>query len=101
MQWLWTWGGTCFGYRDGDDLWTYDGRHVGQFHGDEIYGQDGRYLGELMDGDRLITNRGKSSWRQSSFAPYGRRAAYAGYAGYAGYAMYAGYDDFPAPETFQ
>jgi len=28
---LWTWGGSDFGYRDGDELWTYDGRHVGRF----------------------------------------------------------------------
>jgi len=34
MQWLWTWGGASFGYKDGDDLWTHDGRHVGRFHGD-------------------------------------------------------------------
>ncbi len=26
MEWLWTWGGTSFGYRDGDNLWTHDGR---------------------------------------------------------------------------
>src|SRR5215211_1959314 len=45
--WLWTWGGECFGYRDGDELWTYDGRHVGRFQNDEIYGSSGSYLGEL------------------------------------------------------
>ena len=45
MDWLWTWGGRCFGYRDGDDLWTYDGRHVGRFHDDEVYAPDGQYLG--------------------------------------------------------
>ncbi len=31
MKWLWTWGGTSFGYRDGDDLWTHDGRDVAGF----------------------------------------------------------------------
>jgi hypothetical protein len=36
MRWLWTWGGICFGYRDGEDLWTYDGHHVGKFHADEV-----------------------------------------------------------------
>jgi hypothetical protein len=36
---LWTWGGTYFGHRDGDDLWTHSGRHVGRFHGDELYGR--------------------------------------------------------------
>jgi hypothetical protein len=37
MQWLWTWGGVSFGYREGDNLWTHDGRHVGRFHGIEVY----------------------------------------------------------------
>lgn len=46
MDWLWTWGGKCFGYRSGDDLRTYDGCHVGRFHGDDVFGPDGRYLGE-------------------------------------------------------
>jgi hypothetical protein len=97
MVWLWTWGGTSFGYREGVELWTHDGRHVGRFHGEEIYGSDGRYLGELMSGNRLITNRSKLSWRQPGFGTYGRRGAYARYADYAGYAMYAGHEDFPAP----
>jgi hypothetical protein len=35
MDWLWTWGGTCFGYRDGDDLWTHGGKHVGRFEGEK------------------------------------------------------------------
>lgn len=38
MQWLWTWGGESFGYRDGDNLWTHTGQHVGRFHGDEVFG---------------------------------------------------------------
>jgi hypothetical protein len=101
MQWLWTWEGTCFGYRDGEDLWTYDGRHVGKFHVDEVYGQDGRYLGELMNGDRLITSKAKGSWRQSGFAPYGRRGAYSRYGNYGAYGMYGGYEDFPKPEKFR
>jgi len=35
---LWTWGGTYFGHREGDELWTYDGRLVGRFVGDEFLG---------------------------------------------------------------
>lgn len=101
MDWLWTWGGTSFGYRDGDNLWTHDGRHVGRFIGDEVYAPDGRYLGELRNGNRLIFNRSKSSRRKSSFGVFGRRAGYARYANYAGYAMYAGYEDFPAPEALR
>jgi hypothetical protein len=56
MNWLWTWGGKCFGYPDGDNLWSHDGRHVGSFHDDEIYAADGRYLGKVM-GSRLITDK--------------------------------------------
>lgn len=99
MIWLWTWGGTSFGYRESDDLWTHDGRHVGRFQGDEVYSSQGSYMGELMDGDRLITHRAKGNYRGNVFTPYGRRGAYARYANYAGYAMYAGYQDFPAPDA--
>ncbi len=99
MDWLWTWGGTSFGYRDGDDLWTFDGHHVARFDGDEIYGPDGRYLGELMNGDRLITHRSKRSWRRARFRPYGRRIGYVRYVNYVGYVMYAGFEDFPPPEA--
>jgi hypothetical protein len=94
MEWLWTWGGRCFGYREGNNLWTHDGKHVGYFDGDDIYGQDGRYLGELVNG-RLITNRSRGAWIRGSFAPYASRAGFAKYADYAGYAMLAGYEDFP------
>jgi hypothetical protein len=95
MEWLWTWGGRCFGYRHGDDLWTHDGRHVGRFHRDEVYGPDGRYLGELMNGERLIMCRSKAGWRQGAFSLYSRRVGFAKYVNYVGYVMYAGYQDFP------
>lgn len=98
MKWFWTWGGECFGYRDGDDLWTYDGRHVGRFYDDEIYGTDGKYLGEVMSENRLITHSSKKHWVKNVFALYGNRAAFARYINYVGYVMYAGYEDFPAPE---
>ena len=100
MDWLWTWGGECFGYRNNDGLFTYYGREVGRFHDEEIYGKDGRYLGEVKSRNRLITNRAKSSWVKSSFSPR-TGGSYARYANYAGYAMYAGHEDFPAPDTFR
>lgn len=100
MKWLWNWGGECFGYVDSENLWTYSGKHIGTLDGDEIYGPNGEYLGEVMDGDRLIVNRAKSSWRKAGFAPYGCRGGYARYTGYAGYAMYAGYEDFPSADRF-
>lgn len=98
MDWMWTWGGKSFGYRSGESLFSYKGREVGRFHGDEIYGPDGRYLGEVMNGNRLISNRAKRGWVRSSFAPR-LGGASARYANYAGYAMYAGHDDFPDPDS--
>jgi hypothetical protein len=100
MDWMWTWGGKCFGYREGDALFAHHGKQVGQFHDDEVYGANGRYLGEVMNENRLITHRGKKSWVKSPFAPV-RAGSYARYANYAGYAMYAGYEDFPSPDVFR
>ena len=100
MDWVWTWGGKCFGYLDEDDLWTYDGKHVGRRDGDDIYGADGHYLGELKNEDRLITNRSKRSRRQSPFRQKAKRGGQAKYANYPGYAMLGGYEDFPAPSEF-
>ena len=99
MQWLWTWGGTSFGYRDGDELWTHDGRHVARFRGDEAYDRKGVYLGELKSENRLITNLSKRIKRGYTFAPYASRVGYVPYANYVGYVMYAGYEDFPAPDN--
>lgn len=99
MEWFWNWGGECFGYRDGDALYAYHGLQVGQFYGDEIYGADGHYLGEIMNGDRLITHKGKKAWRRSPFSPM-RNGPSARFANYAGYAMYAGHEDFPLPDEF-
>ena len=98
MEWLWTWGGKSFGYREGDSLWTHDGRHVGRFHADEIYGPDGAYLGELRNKDRLITNVGKKGRRMSGFGPHASRVGYVPYVDYVGYVMYVGYEDFPNPD---
>lgn len=98
MQWLWTWGGRCFGYRERDNLWTYNGRHVGKFIGDEVYGQDGRYLGELINRDRLITHKAKKAWRQSGFTRGANRVGYVKFVDYVGYVMYSGYEDFPELE---
>ncbi len=97
MEWVWTWGGECFGYFDGDDLWTHDGRHVGKRQGDDIYGLKGQYLGEVMNENRLITNNSKKSHRGYAFTPYGRRGGFTRYSNYTGYTMYSGYSDFPHP----
>ena len=99
MKALWTWGGTFFGHRDGDELWTHNGRHIGHFHGDEVYAHDGRYLGEIRSNNRLITCLSKTSWRKGAFAPYANRVGVVPYVGYVGFVMYAGYEDFPSPEA--
>jgi hypothetical protein len=54
MEWLWTWGGKCFGYKDGDNLWAYSGEHIGKFKENEIYDRNGHYLGEIMSSNRLM-----------------------------------------------
>lgn len=96
MDWYWTWGGECFGFRVQDSLFTHDGREVGRFVGEEVYGSGGLYLGEVKNENRLITHRGKKNWRRSGFAPR-RVAGYVRYCNYVGYVMYAGYEDFPSP----
>lgn len=98
MEWLWTWKGRCFGYKNGSDLWTYDGKHVGRFYGDEVYDRNGYYLGEIRNSNRLITHKSKKNRRKSSFTPYAKRVGYVKYTDYVGYVMYAGYEDFPILE---
>ena len=100
MDYLWTWGGTYFGYRDGDNLWTHDGRHVGRFYDDEIYSVDGAYLGELRNENRLITHLGKKHWIKSPFVPYVNRVGIVPFVVYVGYVMFVGYEDFPSPDKF-
>ena len=99
MKHVWTWGGTYFGYINGDMLFTHHGAQAGRIDGDDIYGSDGRYLGEIRNDNRLITNLSKQSYAGGGFLP-AMGGAVAQYANYVGYAMYAGYEDFPAPETF-
>jgi hypothetical protein len=100
VEWYWTWGGECFGYRQANRLFAHHGRQVGQFYGNEVYGSDGRYLGEVMNDNRLITNQGKRGWVRGAFGPL-HAGAYARYANYVGYVMYAGHEDFPSPDSFQ
>lgn len=100
MTWLWTWGGTSFGYRKGDDLFTHDGKHVGRFHGDDIHGRNGRYIGELRGGNRLITQRSGKNVLRGSFAPT-LGGSYVKQVNYVGNVMLVGYEDFPGPESFQ
>lgn len=94
MEWLWTFGGRSFGYKDGDNLWTQDGSHVGKFYGDEIYDSNGEYLGEIKNKNRLITRSSKNS-KKSGFSPHASRVGYVARVDYVGNVMIAGYEDFP------
>ena len=98
MKLLWAWGGTFFGYREGNSLWTHHGKHVGQFHNDEVYGIDGQYLGEIQSENRLITCVSKKSYSIGRFTPYASRVGIVPYVNYVGYIMYVGYEDFPSPD---
>lgn len=100
MEWMWTWGGRCFGYRIDDALFTSDGYEAGRFVEDEIYGADGCYLGEVKNQNRLITNLSKTGGQRHPFSP-SRRGPYVGYLDYIGYVMYVGYEDFPDPSKFR
>jgi hypothetical protein len=96
---LWTWGGSDFGYRDGDELWTYDGRHVGRFQGQNVFGIDGQYLGELRGDDRLITRTTNPPRPRRAFTPLPARPARPRYRGFSSFEAVKGFADFPAPET--
>lgn len=100
MQWLWTWGGKSFGYRQNDNLFTHFGKHIGKFYENEIYDARGKYLGELMNDNRLISSNSKKSFAKYPFAPY-TGSPYVNYVDYVGNVMYAGYEDFPSPEKFK
>lgn len=63
-EWVWTWGGSSFGWIDDDALYTHDGRHVGYVERDDddvlVFAiSDGRHLGQLRGPDRLITKQSR------------------------------------------
>jgi len=96
MEWLWTWSGKSFGFKEDDNLWTHDGRHVGRFHGEEIYSPGGSYLGEIRN-KRLITKKSKKSIKRDPFPPYANRVGQVNHLDYVGNVMVSGYEDFPKP----
>ncbi len=100
MNFVWTWGGTFFGYLEGENLWTYDGKHAGKLRRDTIFGADGHYLGELRNGNRLIAQVGEQTQSVPAFTPYTTRLPGIRYASAACYPMPAGHEDFPSPESF-
>jgi 4-fold beta flower protein len=99
MKWVWTWGGTCFGYLEGENLWTVDGKHVGKLRRDVIYGPDGHYLGELRNGNRLITEIAKRDQLSPAFTPYASRRPTTPYANCDALELNTNHEDFPRPES--
>lgn len=99
MQWFWTWGGTCFGYRRVDHLFTHNGTCVGTFQGNEVYALDGRYLGEIKNENRLITDLSKRSKRGRSAAAV-TGGSYGRYVDYVGHVMDEDMRTFPARTTY-
>ena len=100
MYWLSTWGGECFGYREGDNLRTYTGKHVGCFHDDEVYAPHGWYMGEIRLGNRLVIDRGKSARSKPRFVRCTDRLACLRLDHCQPLTFYLSYKDFPSPETF-
>lgn len=94
MDWLWTWGGKFFGYKDGLDLWTYTGKHVGKFYVNEVYGENGQYLGELLYG-RLIISVKKKNYVRGPFIPYRKRYYTSYYVDHVRRPMLKSHEDFP------
>ena len=78
MEWLGTWGGRSFGYREGDNLWTYNG--------------------ELRKANRLITKTSKKNRRRPGFSPYMDRVGFVNRVDTVGFVMLVGYEDFPRLE---
>ena len=100
MMWLWTWGGECFGYREGDYLWTYLGKHAGCFHGDEVYASNGWDLGEIKQGNRLVVDRSKSGQLKPQFAQAIDRLTCPRNDHYPALTLYLGHKDFLSPDRF-
>jgi hypothetical protein len=100
MNCMWRWGGSFFGYLEGENLWNYDGKHIGKLRREMIYGADGRYLGERREGNRLITQVDAEHSPIPAFIPFTSRPPANRYDSAAGRPLPAGHEDFPAPESF-
>jgi hypothetical protein len=100
MNFVWTWGGTFFGYMEGENLWTSAGKHIGKVRRGTVFGADGHYLGELRSGNRLIRQVGEQTQSIPPYTPYTTRTPSTQYANAASHPMPPGYEDFPPPESF-
>lgn len=102
MQWIWTWKGKSFGYRQANNLRLRDGTHVGSFVDDVVFSLDGAYLGEIRNENRLITHKAsKSSKKGPKVRQMTKLAAQVGRVNLVGLVGLSGYEDFPDPEEFK
>ena len=99
MKHFWTWGGIYFGYSNENNLFTHNGKCIGSIQDGYVFDTRGRYLGEVIDNNRLISDRSKSNLMGQP-CTNAAGAPYLPYMNYAGNAMYAGYKDFPSPNNF-
>jgi len=100
LEYLWTWGGAFFGYRQDANLWSYMGRHVGYMTGHTVFGLDGHYLGEIVNGRLLVNDTRKTLW-SAPLAQLPKYPAFAKLTDLEGHGVYSGFEDFPAPEAFE
>lgn len=93
LNWLWSWGGKCVGYKDGDNLWGYDGHNIGKFYGIEIYSPDGCYLFEQYSNGRLVIDKSKKNKTNEQYTPLNTREAIDKKDDISGLALYANFKD--------
>jgi len=102
MEWLWTWKGKSFGYRQANNLRLQNGTHVGTFVEDTVFALDGSYLGEIRSTNRLITHKAS---KKSKKGPTSQRktklVSQVGRVNLVGLVSLSGYEDFPAPDSFK
>ena len=100
LDYLWTWGGVFFGFRQENQLWTYTGHHIGIFEGNTIFGLKGHYLGEIVN-NRLLVNDTRKVLRAAPLAELPKHPAIPKPADLEGLSVCRGFEDFPPPEMFE
>lgn len=96
LNWLWSWGGKCVGYKDEDYLWRYDGHNIGKFYGIEVYSPDGCYLFEQYSNGRLVIDKSKKNNTNEQYAALNTREAIDKKDDISGFALYANFEDLPS-----
>ncbi|WP_157466314.1 hypothetical protein [Colwellia sp. MT41] len=100
MQWLWTWKGKSFGFRNNDELRLQDGTHVATFRGDEVFDFQGHYLGEIRSENRLITKKSSKRKKRSRSSKKMKMVARVGRVNYVANVNIIGHENFPEKDSF-